>query len=122
MGIRGLKQAWQSMLQACPDLTYQTFLDLALQGKSYPLRNKGLVCGALIVLGNEIHICVKSNVCRWMNKKCLEILNEVIDNYGEAITRVTTEEGRVFVERLGFVRDGEIYRSRKKWDLVRYCR
>lgn len=58
--------------------------------------------GAVLVVGPEIHACIKSGFGRWLHKKQLRILADVMDAYGYATTATTTQEGEAFVERLGF--------------------
>ena len=81
-----------------------------------PVHVGGQLVGALVVAGNELHACIDPAARgRWLSKRVLRVLDAVIREHGEAVTRATTEEGRRFVEALGFVQDGEIYRSRKTW-------
>jgi hypothetical protein len=62
----------------------------------------GVDVGAVLVIGPEVHACIKSGFGRWMLKKQLRILADVIDRHGYATTATTTDEGEAFVERLGF--------------------
>lgn len=82
-----------------------------------PLDVDGKPVGALLICGPEIHACViKEAHGRWMSKRVLRVLGQVIDSYGYATSRAQTEAGHQFLKRLGFVeydRDGEIVFYRK---------
>lgn len=96
------------------------FVEKTIWFEVHAMRVDGRVCGALLIDGNEIHACIESwAVGKWFGRQAAAILNSVIDYYGEAITRATTGKGVDFVLALGFVKDGEIYRSTKKWVLNR---
>lgn len=118
MAFLGLKEAYESAKDRLGDMTLDQFVDQLKDAKCHPMFVNGKVCGAVIVKKNIIHACIlpwAKN--RWFSKKAARILNRVIDEYGEAVTSATTEEGKKFVERLGFEYDGERYRSKKKWVL-----
>lgn len=74
----------------------------------HPVDVDGRPAGAVIVCGNEVHACVLPEFKgRWFGRRMLVILRCVIEKHGKAITSATTEEGRRFVERLGFKQEGD---------------
>lgn len=58
--------------------------------------------GAVLVVGPEIHACIKGGFGRWFSKRYLRVLDDVIREHGYAHTATTTEAGEAFVKRLGF--------------------
>lgn len=119
--VMAIETAYQSAADRMPGVTMEQFMDAIAGFESYPITVRGEIVGALLVKGPEIHACVLAHVKkRWMSRHVLSILNGVIDQYGYAQTVATTDEGARFVEALGFERDGEIYRSTKKWALNRF--
>ena len=110
-----LKAAWLSLLDRFP-VEYEVFLDFANSCEVNPVYVNGQVAGALIVKGSEIHACILPEFKgKWLTRKELRILDSVIDKHGFAQTSATTKDGEYFVSRLGFVKDGEIYRRYEKW-------
>jgi hypothetical protein len=74
--------------------------------------------GLVISDGPEIHACVKPWAKgRWFTKQTARVLNAVIEAHGYATTKATTEEGRKFVERLGFLLVDGKYRKDAVWAL-----
>lgn len=63
--------------------------------------------GAILVVGPEIHACIKSGFGRWVFKRQLQVLRDVIARHGYATTATTTKAGEQFVRRLGFWFVGE---------------
>lgn len=99
-------------------MTFSTFAAAVSSFEIHPVHACGRPCGAVLVHCKEVHACVLPWARgRWFTRKEAELLNRIIDAHGEATTSATTDQGRVFVERLGFIKDGKIYRSSKKWAL-----
>lgn len=112
--------AYQSAADRLDGMTFSAFAAGAEPFEVHPVRVNGRMCGAVLVLGSEIHACVLPSARgRWFGRQEAALLNRVIEQYGEATTSATTEDGRRFVERLGFINDNGIYRSTKKWALNR---
>lgn len=110
-----LEAAWLSLVGRFP-IEYEAFADFAKDCEVNPVYVDGEVAGALIVKGFEIHACIlPAFKGKWLTRKELRILNAVIERHGFAQTSTTTQEGEYFVTRLGFVKDGEIYRRFEKW-------
>lgn len=76
----------------------------------YPVSVDGVPVGAVIVSGPEVHACVSGGYGRWFKREHFALLASIIKEHGYAQTSATTEQGRAFVERLGFKQDGEIWR------------
>lgn len=81
----------------------------AIEGWSvHPVLVDARIAGAILTNGAEIHACVLPEFRGlWMSKKTLRILKDVVKEHGFAVTSATTREGVEFVERLGFVFDGQ---------------
>ncbi|WEF34856.1 hypothetical protein [Pseudoduganella chitinolytica] len=116
MDTPGLREAYEASQWDLKGMSYEQF-SLALRGtRVEPVMVDGKCCGALVIAGNELHACVQPHVRgRWLSRRVLRLLDAVIAQHGEAVTRVTSDAGRRFVEALGFEKDGELYRSRKQW-------
>lgn len=108
--------AYQSAAPRLGGMTFPAFAAALSSFEVHPVHARGRLCGAVLVHGKEIHACVMPWARgRWFGRAEAALLNRVIDEYGEATTSATTEQGREFVERLGFIKHGNIYRSSKKW-------
>lgn len=104
-----LTTAWRSMADRI-DLPFDDFLILVNGWDVHRVDVKGAPVGAIFVNGPEIHACIDCSYRGlWMSKKTLRVLSEVIRKHGYATTAATTPEGAQFVERLGFVFDGQKY-------------
>ena len=72
----------------------------------YPVLVDGVLVGAILVNGEEIHACIKpEGFGRWFSRGLMKrTLLDVIAKHGRAVTRVESgnEKGRKFVESLGF--------------------
>jgi hypothetical protein len=109
--------AWLSISSRCK-INYNSFCDFARNCDVYPVYVNGCVGGAVLVIGPDIHACILPFAKgKWMNKRHLRIINTVIDKHGYAQTSATTEDGKYFVTRLGFVQDGSNFIRTKKWAL-----
>lgn len=114
-GMRtGIAEAYASAHSRLSGMTLAEFDKNTQQFAATPLYYLGECRGAMLVLGNEVHACVTPP---WYARQAIRVINDVIDQYGEATTHATTEAGRRMVEKLGFVKDGEIYRRNAKWEL-----
>lgn len=116
--VIGLREAYESAAIRLGAMTFDQFAAAVADMTVHPIFADGKVCGAVLVRGSEIHACVLPWAAgKWFGRRAARVLNAVIDKHGEATTQATTQAGRRFVEALGFIKDGEIYRSTKKWAL-----
>ncbi len=118
--LEAVKAAFESCKDRLGGISLDQFLMLTEPFEVFPMYANGRLCGAVFVYENHIHACILPfGEGKWFSRKAAKILNRVIENYGEAITTATTEEGRRFVLGLGFIEDNGIFRSSKKWALNR---
>ena len=83
---------------------------MAARADVLPVLVDGKPAGAVLAIGNEVHACIDPAYRgRWMNRDALRLVDRVILKFGQAVTQVTTDEGRKFVERLGFEKRGDLY-------------
>lgn len=120
---QALRLAYESAAPRLDGMSFDAFLSGVAGFEVHPVLARGQLAGAVLVRGPEIHACVLPWARgRWFGRAEAALLNRVIDCHGAATTSATTEEGRLFVERLGFVNENGIYRSAKKWALNRFSR
>lgn len=109
-GVRvGIPEAYRSAADRLHGMTLEQFDAATKEFEVTPLYYGGKCCGAVLVLLKEIHVCVTPP---WYMRNGLRVLNSVIKLHGDATTHVDTEAGRRMVEKLGFIKDGEIYRKK----------
>lgn len=114
-----LRAAWRSVASRFP-VDWEQFEQGCNGWEVNPVVVGGEVAGAVLVRGAEVHACVLPFAHgKWMGRRELRLINRLIDEHGYAQTRVTTQAGEEFVKRLGFERDGDVFRRRKKWALNR---
>ena len=102
-----IEAAFHSAAGRMPWVSLGAFRDALAGAEVAPVVVDGETAGAVIVKGNEIHACVMPWACGlWMNKRFIRLLDSVIAKHGIAKTSATTEAGRQFVQRLGFVQEG----------------
>lgn len=90
------------------DFSHGEFAAATAHWKVYPVNLAGQCYGAVMVNGPEIHACVQAHARRrWVNRRLLGVLRDVVKHNGLAVTSATTVEGEQFVRRLGFVKEGE---------------
>lgn len=103
-----LNIAYQSAADRMPGVTLEQFRAALAGAEVHPVTVDGNTAGAVIVQGAEVHACVLPWACgRWMSRAMLRVLDDVIARHGRAETSATTEAGRKFVQRLGFVPSGD---------------
>lgn len=113
-----VEAAYLSAMDRLGQMTLGEFRRAVSRCDVYPVEVRGQVAGAIVVQGPEIHACVLPWAHgRWISKKMLGVLDKVIKTHGYAQTTATTEQGRRFVERLGFERSGNVYRKVGVWAL-----
>lgn len=118
-----LRLAYESARGRLAGVTFEQFAVSVAGFEVHPVRARGRLCGAVLVRGKEVHACVMPWArCRWFGRPEAALLSQIIDTHGEATTTATTEDGRRFIERLGFINDNGIYRSTRKWALNRSSR
>jgi hypothetical protein len=109
--------AWQSLSNRS-NVTYIEFIEFAKSCDVYSVLCNNVIAGAVLVIGPDIHACILPFAKgKWMNRKHLRIINAIIDKHGYAQTSATTDDGKDFVTRLGFVQDGSNFIRTKKWAL-----
>jgi len=120
MEIIGLIEAFESTKDRI-NITYEQFKEDTKDFEITPVYYKNEVIGAMLVKENHVHACIKPQYKgKWFGRVALRVISKIIEEYGEAITSATTEDGRKIVESLGFIKDGDVYRSTKKWALKQY--
>lgn len=108
-----IEAAYLSAKDRLCGMSLAEFEDSLTGSRIEPVCVSGAVVGAVIVIGCEVHACVLPEFKGlWLNRRLLRVLDEVIKSHGYATTSATTNEGRRFVERLGFIREGDIYVKR----------
>lgn len=107
--------AYESAKDRLNGATFSAFKVMVAGWNVFPLVICGQCAGAVLTNGPDIHACVLPQYKgRWFNKQAKSILENVVKQNGFARTQATTDEGVAFVERLGFVRDGDAYILRCK--------
>lgn len=99
-----LDAAWES-LQGRTSAQRAAFDAVTGGAEVHAVEVDGAIQGALVVIGNEIHACVKPAAFgRWLHRPALRVLRGVVSAYGHAVTSVQSHcgEGVRFVQRLGF--------------------
>lgn len=97
-----LVAAWQST-RARRDWSFDEFLSLTNEWTVHPIIVRGVIAGAVMQNGPELHACVLPEFFGiWMSKRFVRLIDEVIGTYGCAVTYCKTKEGVDFVKRLGF--------------------
>lgn len=109
----GLKEAFESATGRMPSISLAEFVKFAEDFEVVPLTYRGECRGAMLVKGKEVHACVTPP---WYARQALREISKIVKKYGEATTHATTEAGIRMVERLGFVKCGDTYRSTKAWE------
>lgn len=105
-----LAQAFKSIACRVPGLRWMEFEAAASRCDVHPVVVGGEIAGAVLVDGPELHACVMPwAIGRWMRKEHLKLIDVVIEKHGKAVTSATTEAGKRFVERLGFLPNGDKY-------------
>lgn len=102
-GYRGGGVSLQTALESIQTRAPMTLEQLqALNPEIHDVFVDGVDVGAVLVVGPEIHACIKAGFGRWVFKDQLRILSDVMRKHGYATTSTTTDAGEEFVERLGF--------------------
>ena len=98
-------------------LSRDEFIAQLKQWELKPVEVDGALAAVVMVKGNEVHVAVKPD-CKgkWLKRSVIKrMLAPILDEYGEIVTSVSfgNDNGREFVERLGFVPDAVTYRMEK---------
>ena len=105
-----LAEAFKSIACRVPGLRWLEFDAAVNRCDVHPVVVDGSIAGAVLVDGPELHACVMPwAIGRWMRKTHLKLIDGVIAKHGKAVTSATTDAGKQFVLRLGFVPDGGKY-------------
>ena len=113
---QSVKAAWESVSDRWP-VSFEAFCELVNDWEIVPIQVDGKVAGAVLINGPEMHACVLPFARkRWFTRRFHRLIDGIIEKHGYAQTHASTELGRQFIERLGFVRYGESYRKDKKWE------
>lgn len=99
-----VKAAYRSAEGRLGGMPFDAFCDAVAGFDVMPVTRRGQVIGAVFVKGPEIHACIDP-IFRglWLGKREFRLLCDVIARHGFAQTSASTEDGRRFVRRLGFV-------------------
>lgn len=110
---QAIEAAFMSAQDRMPGVDLEAFTAAIAGWDVHPVALDGVISGAILVNGAELHACVLPAARgRWFNRRAASILADVIRRHGEALTTATTPAGRAFVERLGFVQDGAAFVKR----------
>lgn len=102
--MAALEKAYQSASRRMPSISFPAFVACMQAWDVYPVHVDDEVVGAVLTCGPEIHACIDDGYGRWLNRRVLrDTLESVMTTHGYALTSATTDAGRRFVERLGFV-------------------
>ena len=102
--------AYESARERLGGITAAEFAEGLAGWDVHPATVDGAIVGAVVVRGKELHACVIPEACgRWFKRREAAILAGVIAEHGCAVTTATTDAGRRFVERLGFVQAGDVF-------------
>ena len=105
-----VKAAYNSASARMPGVSLDDFASAVEKADVHPVCVRGECVGAVIVIGCEIHACIlESARGLWFGRKHAQILRAVLQKYGVAATRATTEQGVQFVQRLGFRQFGSLW-------------
>lgn len=111
-----VEAAYLSAVDRLGQMTLDEFRRAVSKCDIHPVEVRGRIAGAIVVSGPEIHACVLPWAHGgWIGRRMLGVLDSVIKTHGYAQTTATTEQGRRFVERLGFQRVGNVYRKVGLW-------
>lgn len=117
MGTIGVKEAYESAQDRLCGMSLEQFEYLVKDFEVTPVFYDNSVIGAIFVKENNVHACIKKEYKgKWFGRIAVRIISRIVKEYGEAITSATTPDGIKIVEALGFVKDGEIYRSTRRWE------
>lgn len=108
--IDAVAVAYQSAANRLGNITLEDFRIAVSRCDVHPVKVHGKLAGAILVSGPEVHACILPWAHkRWFGRQQARILNDIISKHGYATTSATTEAGRKFVERLGFVKTTQGY-------------
>lgn len=99
-----LDAAWES-LQSRTTAPRAAFDALTAGATVHAVKVDGAIQGALVVIGPEVHACVKPAAFgRWLQRPALRVLRDIVKAYGAATTSVQAHcgDGVRFVQALGF--------------------
>lgn len=103
-------KALRVAFDAAIELIFAKFCADLAEFEIVPITHQSEIVGAILRKGPEVHVSVMPHLKGlWMTKGVLRYLRSVIDEHGYAQTGANTEDGKQFVERLGFVREGDKY-------------
>lgn len=102
--------AYESAKDRLDGATFRQFCEMVRGWTVHPIIVDSEIAGAVLTNGPDIHACILPEYKgKWFLKRAKSILDETIKTHGFARTQATTDEGVLFVERLGFVKDGDSY-------------
>jgi hypothetical protein len=111
-----VKKVYEVISYRLEGVTLEDFIQMSDLFEFYPVRYSGELIGAMVVYQNHVHACIDPDYKgKWFGRIALRVISDVINKYGEALSCATTEDGHNILLSLGFVKDGEIYRSTKTW-------
>lgn len=110
--LDAIRASWESLADRA-NIDYSNFYEFAKTCDIYPIEVAREVVGGMFVHDKDVHVCVLPKaIGKWSRKCHLRILQSVIDKHGYAQTSATTQAGVDFVEKLGFVKFGDVYRKK----------
>jgi hypothetical protein len=87
-------------------LSFDRFVEIFRDFEFIPVIVNDAEVGAILRKGAELHAVIKEEArCRWMGKKTLKMIDDVMKEHGIVTTQVMNEHemGHTFAKRLGFV-------------------
>ena len=102
--MNALRVAYEATAPRIPGVGFDAFAAAFADADITPVCVNDECVGAILVKGCEVHACVMPHVRgRWVSRKLIKVLLDVVGKYGRAETVATTADGVEFVKRLGFV-------------------
>ncbi len=113
--MKPVEAAWLS-LAGRVSITLEEFISKVSNMEMHPVFVGKQIAGALFVSAAEIHACILPEYKgRWLSRKELRVMNSVIKKHGYAQSSATTEQGKAFLQRLGFFGTGIHFVRYKPW-------
>jgi GNAT superfamily N-acetyltransferase len=115
-----VKKVYEAISYRLDGVTLDDFIGMSHLFEFHPVKYQGELIGAMVTYKNHVHACIDPDYKgKWFGRVALRVINDIIKKHGEALSSATTEDGHNILLSLGFVKDGEIYRSTKTWALKR---
>lgn len=116
MRDKAVEKAYIAVQGRLGGMSLDEFREATKNFEVVPIHYQGEIVGAMLACGKEVHCCVDPSLKgKWFGRVALQLISKIINEHGEAISRATTEDGHQILLAMGFIKDGEIYRSKRKW-------